>query len=390
MKYIKFALLIASICFLLSACKKECIHEYQREVTLKASCTQLGVETLTCKHCQYSFTQPIPVLDHTYGTGEVVKQSTCSEEGTLKYVCTGCGDSKTESIEKIAHTFGEASITKEPNCSEEGEMSAACTVCGDYQVVEKIKTNDLHDFTNTVIRDATCVDPGEGVNVCSRCQYKESCVYELKQHTYGDRETSVAATCTEKGISKIVCVTCSHTVEEEIPAKGHDWAGATCTTEGTCTACGTKGSKANHKYTVTDDRQPSSSFIGIRKMECQTCGNKRTEYYGKKHIYDLDMVYDELVKYADSIGLKVIYEEVEGNGDLDHIEYYNMLELFGTGTYEIIRGGKSCLDAALNYYKDFLVSFPDAKLSYRVRIKVEYAESYSFGAFFAVRLDLDF
>jgi hypothetical protein len=384
MKYIKFVLLIASICFLLSACKKECIHEYQREVTLKASCTQLGVETLTCKHCQYSFTQPIPVLDHTYGTGEVVKQSTCSEEGTLKYVCTGCGDSKTESIEKIAHTFGEASITKEPNCSEEGEMSAACTVCGECQVVEKIKTNDVHIFVSTVIREATCADPGEGVNVCSLCQYSESLQYELKPHSYGDREVSVAATCTEKGTNKIVCVTCGHTVEEEIPAKGHRWAGATCTTEGTCTACGSKGSKADHKYNVLDDRKPMTHYTGRRKVECQICGEKRTEYYGKRHTYDLDAVREAVGEYARSRGFKVAFDEFDGNGEhAYHIDFFK-LELYDMGSEYLVQQGKYCVDSTYNEYADS----PAGIGVYTVHINVEYSETAEFGGFFHVCIDI--
>lgn len=70
MKYLKYILFIALLCLLLTACQKGCAHEYRAQIKKVATCTEEGIEILTCALCQDQYTQPIPFLDHIYGKGK--------------------------------------------------------------------------------------------------------------------------------------------------------------------------------------------------------------------------------------------------------------------------------------------------------------------------------
>lgn len=349
MKYVKSVLWIVCLCLLFAGCKKECIHEYQSEITVAASCTQAGVETLTCTLCQDSYTQPIPVAEHSYEPGEIEKEATCTQEGSQKYTCAECGNVKSKPVEKLAHTLDKATVIKEPNCMEEGENSGNCTVCGTVDAIVKIPTNDVHSYTCTVVKAATCTATGEGVNTCSLCQYSEPCQLEMKEHEYGTAEVLSNATCTKKGSQKRTCNICGYVAEETIEALGHKFTGATCTKAGTCSACGEKGKKASHNYVVVEQTKCTSQFASRRVRQCKSCKNEITDYCIVNEVINLNDVNAEVKKYAKKLGFQVVLGD-GGTSEGGVTVSVWWMNLHGAGQKKLINEAKEKLNALRDQY----------------------------------------
>ncbi len=223
-KVLLFAVLC--ICLFLVACQLFCEHQYQEEVTISASCTEMGLKTFTCNICQSSYTESIPVTEHQYSSS-ITKEASCLEKGTVCYTCAECGNSKTEEIAITDHQY-EGKITKEASCLEEGEKTYTCSVCGDSQVETLAVTE--HDFGETKI---------------------------IKEQT-----------CTSNGERGYTCLVCNYTVSEELPALGHNWVEVTCAEPKHCTQCdATEGKALGH---TTDH--------GV----CSTCNQLISNFNGTK------------------------------------------------------------------------------------------------------------
>lgn len=197
--------LATAICFLTNP--KPCEHTYTSEMTVASTCTDMGVETFTCTLCKYQYTAPVEKLDHSYNSGTVRTAPTCIAYGIKEFTCADCGHTTTEQMEKTDHTPGELSVTKEPNCTQTGEQSSVCTVCNATFVAQILPVNDVHDLVQTVVREATCADPGEGKNTCSRCGYSESCTFTLLSHNYQEGQI-VPGNCISSGSKQMICTVC--------------------------------------------------------------------------------------------------------------------------------------------------------------------------------------
>ena len=337
MRYFKSVLALLSVLLLLAACKKECEHEYQSEITKAASCTGEGVETFTCVHCEDKYEMPVPILEHTYEFEEVSLEPTCEKTGKEKYTCSGCGEAKYENIEKLPHTLGEPFVAKEPNCLEEGCWEAQCSVCGANQEVEKIPTNEEHNMVDHVLRNATCTEVGEGEKVCMRCGYSEPCQYPLREHDYTNVTVTVSPTCTDGGHQKATCEMCGKVEEKALSALGHKWSGANCQQKGKCENCGETGKLGTHDYEIILDMEPvtvyAGYFAGERKYSCKVCQYSYTYYYGKTGEYNMEKIRTEAEKYAKQKGFhigswkisnasysfKVMMQDLEKNGGQKHM-----------------------------------------------------------------------
>ncbi len=189
-----------AVCFLTDPIP--CIHAYTGEITASSTCTQEGIETFTCRRCDHCYTAPAALLAHDFRQSDVITEPDCMHLGSRELICTGCGAVKTEAMEKTAHTLGVQFLTKAPDCVETGEMSAECTLCHTVQVVETIAPNQDHDLHETVVTEATCVKPGEGILACSRCDYEEHCTYEPHGHNF------FPMSCISNGRQVQKCATC--------------------------------------------------------------------------------------------------------------------------------------------------------------------------------------
>lgn len=294
------ACVIVAVCFLTNPAP--CEHIYHGRITAAPSCTQTGVETLTCELCQHSYTVTAEQLAHTYGEGRVVKAPTCAEPGSEAWTCTGCGGVKTEEIPMEAHTYGEGTVIDAPtcialgnqvvvctgcgakqveavemtahiagdpivvteaNCTDRGEVTATCTYCQAVFVSEILEPNDVHDFQETVVRASTCAQAGEGLKTCSRCGHSETCTYETLPHNYVAGQY-LAPTCFKVGLEQEVCTDCGAEAWYEVPLDetNHHYTVTNMYGDVTCPFCGATlsyGTKQRPEYSLVDEQNQSAS-----------------------------------------------------------------------------------------------------------------------------------
>lgn len=227
---------VTAVCFLTNP--ETCPHLYQGQITVAATCTEMGMENRTCTLCRHSYTVPVEVCPHSYDDGVVVKAPTCVEQGTLERTCTGCGVKITEDIACTPHIDGEYTVSKEANCTEKGEVTTVCTYCQAAYVVQILEPNDVHDFAETVTRESTCTEQGEGIKTCTRCNYSETVSYELAEHKFIDL-SAITATCMRKGYEIKSCTVCHYTpmtkISDEVQC---DWVEAYDRSRIYCRWCG--------------------------------------------------------------------------------------------------------------------------------------------------------
>ncbi len=147
-----------------------CEHRYTQACTLEATCTAEGVLTFTCEKCEESYTEPIPMTEHTLGEPFVSLEATCAAEGKKSVTCTGCNASfETETLPKTdVHTL-QYQVLQEATCAAEGQAQNVCTVCAHTEAlsIEKKK----HTFRDGLSFTGTCVDKGGVEKICTGCGY---------------------------------------------------------------------------------------------------------------------------------------------------------------------------------------------------------------------------
>lgn len=130
------ATIVLMVCFLTDPLP--CNHVYNSEITLKATCTEIGVETFQCNNCPYSYTEPILPTSHLFLHTKILQEADCLHKGLAEYSCKNCGMRENRDILPTAHTLGTFTVIKEPAPGVDGERSAWCSGCG-REIVYPIK-----------------------------------------------------------------------------------------------------------------------------------------------------------------------------------------------------------------------------------------------------------
>jgi hypothetical protein len=224
-----------AVCFLTNPIP--CRHDYCAEITVSPTCTHEGIQNLTCRLCDHSYSAPAALLTHDFQKGDVLTPPDCTHPGSIELVCTGCGAARSEVMEPTGHALGTPFLSKEPNCAETGEMSAQCTLCHGVYVVEILAPNQNRDLHETVVKEATCVKPGEGILTCSRCDHTETLTYEPHGHDF------FARTCISNGRQLQQCATCGALyVKFDNLIDSHTWVSSDGMVY--CSSCGTVASRS--------------------------------------------------------------------------------------------------------------------------------------------------
>ncbi|MBR3402306.1 MAG: leucine-rich repeat protein, partial [Parasporobacterium sp.] len=310
-------------------------HEYKTEVITQSDCVTTGITKHTCLICLQSYTEEIPMLEHTAATdaavaatcttvgltegshcsvcgtvlaaqeeipalghdysSEVTKEATCTETGVRTYTCSRCDDSYTEEIPMLEHTVvTDAAVTA--TCTTTGLTEGShCSVCGTILAAQE----EIPMLEHTVVIDAavtaTCTATGltEGSH-CSICGTVLIAQEEIPAlgHDYSS-EVTKEATCTETGVRTYTCSRCDDSYMEEIPMLEHtavtDTAvAATCTaiglTEGShCSVCGTvlvaqeEIPAFSHDYFLEITKEATCTETGVRTYTCSRCDDSYTE-----------------------------------------------------------------------------------------------------------------
>ncbi len=257
-------------------------HDFNIEgsVTLEPTCTDKGLQTMSCE-CGYTSSKELEANGHTpSGEINIIKEATCTEVGYWSYKCAVCGqDIEQEEYGPLGHdyqsTYDEnghfdkctrcndiinyqehiytSEVTKEPNCIEKGEKEYHCEGC-DYCYSETLETNDNHDFVLKERYAGTCQEDGYEYYECSRCEATETIntgkgdhswstsysydedyhwieclndgcteIKDKEEHNYTiDTELSYSPDCETEGLTVSICE-CGKLKEEMIPATGHDY-----------------------------------------------------------------------------------------------------------------------------------------------------------------------
>ncbi len=127
-------------------------------------------------------------------------------------------DSDKKTVKACEHTYTD-SIIEEPTCAEPGMMESKCSKCGDTYKTE-IPATGKHEYTSEITKEATCTEKGETTYTCTVCGDSYTEEISAKGHSYVSSVTK-EATCTEAGITTFTCSECGDSYTEEIPALGH-------------------------------------------------------------------------------------------------------------------------------------------------------------------------
>lgn len=143
------------------------------------------------------------------------------------------------------HEYTE-NVIRQATCDKSGEVEYVCSLCGDTYREEIEKTE--HDFKVGQTTDADCVTNGSTTYKCIKCgfSYKEETEIDKSAHKYDDGTDSVKVSCISDGTIVYKCILCGFEKTQTVPATGHDYAStvtaATCTSDGSetfvCSRCG--------------------------------------------------------------------------------------------------------------------------------------------------------
>ena len=168
-KLIGLAFVILAVCLVFAACG--CEHEYEQKITTKASCASVGIKTFTCTKCEDSYTEEIPMREHSFTTSTVTKKATCIAEGEKIEKCSVCGKTEIVSTPKTSNHEYREEIVWQATCAQTGTKRCTCQYCGDTktEAVPKIST---HSYTSKVIVKATYSSSGKREYTCTGCGNK--------------------------------------------------------------------------------------------------------------------------------------------------------------------------------------------------------------------------
>ena len=191
-------------------------HSYVSAVTKEPTCTEEGVMTFTCD-CGESYTQAIPMTEHTYES--VVTEPTCTNMGYTTHICSACQHSYTDGYEDaLGHDCQETVVA--PTCDSSGYTQHTCTRC-DYSYISQIVDPKGHAYTLVNVLEATCENGGyTGDMVCSDCGHVD---YEGKAteplgHSWSQWTVTLEPNCFHEGQQERFCEVCQKTETETLPA----------------------------------------------------------------------------------------------------------------------------------------------------------------------------
>lgn len=217
---------------------------------------------------------------------ETTQEHTFSKEWTYDiarhwHACTekGCD----ETSEKINHDFT-TTVLKEATCTEKGEEIRTCKTCGFTKNVD-IPLEE-HSYIEYQRIEPTCTQNGQSYKECSVCKVKTVEIINVLGHDIVSVDAKEVS-CTEAGWDDYVyCTRCDYTTYSEIPATGHDWKTfseklPTCTESGhnaysQCLNCGYTNyvelPALGHKIAYMPDTPATCTEFGCSAHEyCERC-----------------------------------------------------------------------------------------------------------------------
>lgn len=265
------AVAVAALCFLTDPIP--CDHTYEAATLRASSCTQTGVQKQTCKDCGHSYTEPLPLLAHTYDNGVTLAVATCTHSGTKLHHCSQCAAAQEEVLPLTAHTPGKVYMLDAATCTREGTQRAVCQVCQEEMITKTPVQRDAHLLEDTLLQPSTCAVAGKVLRSCKHCDYTEELTLPLSEtHTFKETHR-ITGTCCTQGQIQYSCSICGEQKTQYLGFADHqyqvtDWYGnKTClhcnhSVFYSCDEAGPVSGKqpgplSNFMYTHTTPRDPA-------------------------------------------------------------------------------------------------------------------------------------
>ena len=278
-----------------------------------STCLTAGSRILACTVCEYSWTETLPLAEHTYPEeGIVTTEATCETDGVMTFACTICGGGQyTEPVPAFGHDIVSIPAIA-PTCTEAGHGTGSeCATCGKV-IVEPIEHAALgHVWGEWEDSRTSCDEVGIRTRTCSRCEEVETEDVPAGSHTWNLGEITQQPTCTQSGVKELTCILCGDTQTEVVPATGHQGVGIAAVSP-TCTQTGlTAGSKCTLCGIILEPQQivpakghdldrvaavdPTTSSEGnIEYWHCTECGMYFSDRNGTNEIDYEDTILERL------------------------------------------------------------------------------------------------
>jgi len=284
----------------------ECPHVEITETT-PATCTEDGVEVITCKLCGETLkTKALTALGHAFEESSKVEPS-CESDGYTLFVCTRCNASEQRDVvEAPGHDYV-LQTEKAATCTEGGFSSYTCSVCGEGLEVDTPTLS--HTFEDGVCTACgaletevpeTPVEPEAPAEPDTPAEPETPTEPDTpsepdtptepdkpteSEHQHSYEKKTVAPLCTTEGYDIYTC-SCGDTYQDnKTPPTGHKYTStvvlATCTEDGytdkVCQLCGDSQktdtvSALGHNYEVTTVA-PTYTSVGYDLHKCTKCSD---------------------------------------------------------------------------------------------------------------------
>lgn len=193
-------------------------------VKKQPTCTEEGEKVYTCFRCDKVKIEKIPSIGHNWDNGKITREATCVTVGERTYTCLSCKITKTEKVPLTGH-IETIDPAVEATCTTTGKTEGShCSVCNTVLQPQKTISALGHSWDDgKITKEATCVENGEKVYTCIRCNETQNQIIEKFGHKEV-KDEAVAATCENAGKSEgSHCSICGKILEkqDEIPALGH-------------------------------------------------------------------------------------------------------------------------------------------------------------------------
>ncbi len=145
-------------------------HDYVSSITKEATCTESGIETLTCKNSSHHVkTNTIPALGHKWDSGKDDPAATCTTQGKKIFTCERCNLTREQTVAALGHKWNSGTVTKEATCTEAGSRHQVCQNDSSHERDVTIPATG-HKHTHWVVtKEPTYTEPGERQLWCDDC-----------------------------------------------------------------------------------------------------------------------------------------------------------------------------------------------------------------------------
>lgn len=189
---------------------------------------------------------------HSYGDWSKVS------DADHQHTCSICED-----VQKQAHTWDNGTVIKAATCKDPGTKKLTCTGCGATKEAP-IPVGDNHKY-------GKWTESGSGHSrTCSICNKKDTA-----EHTWNNGTVITAATCTSTGSKKVTCTGCGVTQTVTVEKTAHTYGPSSYVDDKshkhTCTGCGLESTES-HSYGSDYVHDENWHF-----QRCTGCGHNKEQ-----------------------------------------------------------------------------------------------------------------